>query len=176
MLLIFLAIIGFMLLLVIYFFIRAQGIEKELNRYKHQAKISGAQAKNGLMTIDALAVELQKMLTDRLEAARRRQLIGGEHHDAVRALFNQIERVVMYCSENNATVADALAVCLKGQSPGLSEIKLFISKQPNEVKLPWSRNNINAFITTCINIAVLLDKPPSKNQESEEASNSPETP
>ena len=169
-----LAVIGFMLLLVIYFFVRAQSIEKELNRYKHQAKVLGVQAKNSLMTVDALAVELQKMLTDRLEAARRRQLIGGEHHDAIRALFNQIERVVMYCSENNASVADALEVCLKSQSPGLQEIKLYISKQPNEIKLPWSRNTVNSFLTTCINIAMLLDKPAVKNPNTEEPSNSSE--
>ncbi len=169
-----LAVIGFMLLLVIYFFVRSQGIEKELKRYKHQSKAAGVQAKNALVTVDALAIELQKMLSERLESARRRQLIAGEQHDAVKALYAHIEKVVMHATEHNASVADSLEAAFKNKSPGLQEIKLFISKQPNEVKLPWSRNNLSSFITTCVNIAVTIENPGNTKQAQNELPETPE--
>lgn len=136
-----------------------------MKMYKHQSKTSSNQAKGALITLDNLALEIQKILLGKLDAAQKRKLVSGTDHEAVKAIFSNIERIVMSCSEHGLTVGEATKKVFANSSPGMEEIKLFISNQPNEVKLPWSRNDVSGFITTCTNIAQLLEKPLTATQK-----------
>lgn len=66
--------IGFLVLLIIYFIVRIQSVEKELKKFKHQSKSANNQARNALMTLDGLALEMQKGLLGKLEAAKEEKV------------------------------------------------------------------------------------------------------
>lgn len=170
-----LSVIGFLILILIYFFVRAQAIERELKQTMHQAKIAGSQAKQALMSVDVLALEIQKSLLEKLDAAQKRKLIDGDNYNCAKALFSKFERVVMLCSEFGMSVSEATKKSFTNSDPDFDKICEYVGSLPNEVKLPWSRNDINSFVNACSNIIKHINAPGSASGgSSDKKSDSPQ--
>lgn len=165
-----LAVIAFMVLLVIYFFVRSQSVEKELKVQKSQSKSSENQAKNALMSTASIVTELQKMLISRLEAAKRRNLVAGKQYDAAKTVYENMDKIVMQCCERGSTVSEACDKTFANTSPNIEEIKTFISEQPNDVRMQWTRNTVNSFISACVKIIDIIEKPGAAKPTKEPAS------
>lgn len=166
-----LAVIAFMVLLVIYFFVRSQSVEKELKVQKNQLKLSEGQAKSALVATATIVSELQKILLSRIDAAKRRNLIGGQQYEATKTLYEHMDRMVMLCCEKGSTVAEAADKVFASTSPNIEEIKAFISDRPSDVRMQWSRNTANSFISACVKIADQIEKPAAAKPAPEPSAN-----
>ena len=168
-----LAVVGFLVLVLIYFFVRSQAVERELKQTKHQAKVVGSQAKQALVSVDVLALEIQKSLLERLDAAKKRKLIDGDNYERAKALFLRFERVIMLCSEQGLSVSEALKKVFIKSDRSFDDVCEFISELPQDVKLAWSRNDVNSFVTACSNIMKCVSNPgsnkPSNSDNNAEA-------
>lgn len=163
-------VIGFLVLVLIYFVVKTQTLQRQLNGYRSQAKAAGTKAKFALSTLDGLASEIKKHMLNQLESAKRRNLIAGEDYERTFAIFSGFEYVVMLCCDHNATVEEALKKSLERSPVSFEDVTQYIAKQPNEVKLPWSKNHVGSYVAACHNIAALLHNPKSSSSEKSEAS------
>lgn len=154
-----LAVVAVMVLLVTFFVVKFQRIQKVLKVQRRYAKSLEGQVKGTLASTTTIVNELQKMLLTRLEDAKRRNLVSGEQYNTVKILYENMDGVVKQCCDKGFTVAEAAGKTFANTSPNIEEIKAFISEQPDEVKLQWSRNTVNHFISASIKIADVIDKP-----------------
>ena len=146
------SIVGFLVLALVYFVIRAQSVEKELKRTKQQAKSLNTQAKQASTCANMLAIEMQRSLLEKLDAAHKRMLISGSDYTRARALFCRLDKVVQLYSEQSIPVSQALKTAFKGSDPSFNDVCQYITTMPTEVKLAWSRNDMHSFITACNHI------------------------
>ena len=160
----------FMLLIIVYFVVKNQVMEKRVREYRSLLKSAQNQSRFTLLTLDTLAVQIQKTLIFQLESAHKRGLIKGEQYEKPKAIFNSFEYVVMQCCEHGATVEEALKRALAGGGVSLEEVKEFVAKLPSEIKVPWVKNNVSSFVLACTNINNHFLNPSSKNEITDQAS------
>jgi|GEM_PF-405580 len=154
-----LAVIAFMVLLVVYFLVRSQSVEKELKVQKNQSKSSENQAKTALMATNTIVSELQKMLLIRLENAKRQNTLATKHYQVAKTLYENMDKVVVLCCEKGSTFTEAADKTFASTSPNITEIKAFLGDCPNDVRTHWTRNTVNSFISACARIADLMERP-----------------
>lgn len=151
--------VAFMVLLVTFFVVKSQRIQKDLKVQRRHIKSLESQLKSSLSSTTSIVNELQQLLLSRLEDAKRRNLVGGERYETTKTLYQNMDRVVLQCCEKGFTVAEAAGKTFAKSSPDIEGIKVFISEQPDDVKLQWSRNTVNHFISALIKIIEAIDKP-----------------
>lgn len=160
-------VIGFLVLILIYFVLRSQNLQKELRQFQHQLKTTDSQSKFTLQSMGVISKELQKSYISRLAASKRSALISEEDFELANGILNRFDYVVMQCCERNATIEEAVNNSLEGGSHDIEQIKQFIAKQPKEIKVPWCQNSIAGYITACHNISSLGSRTKTSTSNSE---------
>lgn len=146
--------IGLLVLMCIYFFMRAQMLQKDLFRYKQLLRASDNQNKFVLRTLVSVSGELQKTYVSRLSAANKHGLLSGADFEIASFILNNLSFVVMQCCEHKTTVEEAVGRALRFTSYSMDDVSQYIAKQPTEIKVSWSKNRIAGFITACHNISM----------------------
>lgn len=161
-------VIGILALVLIYFVLRAQNLQRELNQIKHALKSVDAQSKYSLGALVTLSGQLQNSYLARLEALKKHALINQEDYDVAHFVLSRVEFIVMQCCEHKATVEEALKKALAKGEISLEQVNQLIAKQPPEVRIPWCKNTIGGFISACHN---LTSKKPAtaKDKQTEQA-------
>lgn len=162
------SVIAFCVILVIYFLLRSQSLQKELSQYKHQVKTLDNQSKFAVNTLMSLASEIQKSNIKQLESAHKRGLVSKEDYEVASVIFNNFEYIVVQCCEHKSTVEEAINKAIAPADIDIDAVNQFIAKQPQEVKLPWCKNQVGSFVTACNNLLALYLNPKlaSKPQDS----------
>lgn len=148
-------VIGFLVLILIYFVLRSQNLQKELSQSKHALKTSDSHSKFTVSSLTVIAKELQKSYLSRLAATKRHALVSDEDFELANCILTRFEYVLVQCCDNSATIEEAVTQSLNTSEHDLDQIKQFIAKQPQEIKLPWCKNTIAGYITACHNISNL---------------------
>ena len=146
-------VIGFTVLILIYFVLKTQSLQKEMNQYKHSLKTSDSQARNTLNNLNFLSKELQKVYMGRLNSAKKHGMINEEDFTMSATIIENFAYVVMRCSEHNETVEEAVIKSLDRSTIEIQEINHFIAAQPQEIKLPWCKNQLGGYVVACQNIS-----------------------
>jgi len=160
-------VIGFLVLILIYFVLRSQNLQKELKQYQHQLKTTDNQSKFTLQSMGAISRELQKSYVAKLTVNKRSALISEEDFEVANAILTKFDYVVMQCCERNATIEEAVNRSLEGGSLDIEQLKQFIAKQQKEIKVPWCQNSIAGYITACHNISGLGSRSKTNSENSE---------
>jgi Glu-tRNA(Gln) amidotransferase subunit E-like FAD-binding protein len=146
--------IGFLVLMCIYFFMRAQMLQKDLFRYKQILRSSDNQTKFVLRTLVSVSGELQKTYVSRLNAANKHGLLSATDFEVASFILSNVEHVIMQCCEHKTTVEEAVIRALRISRYSMDDVSQFIARQPTEIKVSWSRNRIAGFIIACHNISM----------------------
>ncbi len=155
----------FILLVAIYFVVKAQNLQKQLREYRYLARTAQKKSKFTLTTLDSLASQIQKVLLSQLESSHKRGLVKGEDYDKTKAIFSSFEAVVMQCCEHGATVEEAVRKCMAKQEVDMEELTKFVSTLPSDVRLAWVKNNVASFVLACTNINNYLMNPTAKKEK-----------
>ncbi|XOV80082.1 MAG: hypothetical protein ACFHVJ_03790 [Aestuariibacter sp.] len=161
------SIILFTVLLLVYFVVKNQAMQRELREFKYQARSAQKTARFTLTTIDSLAQQVQKILLAQLDSAHKRGLVKGDDHAKIKAIFNGFESVIMSCCEHGSTVDEAINRALKSSEFDADAIKQFISGMPSEVRLAWVKNQVGSYVVACTNINNVIMNPTSSTPTEE---------
>jgi len=148
------SIIGFLVLVLIYFVVRNQSLQREINQYKHSLKSSDSHAKLATHTLSSVSGELQKTFLSRLEANHKRGIISGDDYKVLGFILNHVDFVIMQCLEQKRTVEESVNKALESSELEITDVNQFIAKQPSEIRVPWCKNSVNSFVTACNNLSV----------------------
>jgi hypothetical protein len=146
-------VIGFTVLILIYFVLKTQSLNKELSQYKHSLKSSDKQARNTLSSLAFLSKEMQKICMGRLNSAKKHGLINDDDFAISSNIIENFTYVVSRCCEHGDTVEEAVNKSLERATIEIQEINHFIAKQPQEIKIPWCKNQLGGYIVACQNIS-----------------------
>ncbi|GGW85254.1 hypothetical protein [Alteromonas halophila] len=144
------SIIGVLSLVLIYFVLRFQNAQRELILTRTNARVSAKRATNAYRYIMALASEQQHELLSKLESANTSGLIKTTDYQRLQVLFSHFSTIVMFCSEKDATVEEAINSALKKEEINLLDVREVIKNMPNDVRMSWSRNSCESFIAACV--------------------------
>lgn len=145
-------IIGFLVLGLIYFVVRQQTMQAELNKLRHSVKSLDKQSRFSLSALVMLSGQLQKTYQLRLDSLQKHALIGADDYKYASFIISQVESVIMQCCEKSATVEEALTKQLANTDMEMEQINQYVAKQPSEIRVPWCKNTIGGFIVACHNI------------------------
>lgn len=142
-------VIGFLVLLLAYFVMRSQNLQKKLNLQNNSLKSTENHNKYVSGGVKIVAGELQRHYVNQLEMARKSALINQQDGEILAFILGHFEFVVMHCCEQQATVEEAILKALEPSSYSMEQIRQFISDQPSEVRMPWCKNTIGGFVGAC---------------------------
>lgn len=158
-------VIGFLVLILIYFVVRNQSMQRELTQLKHIVKSIDSQSKFSLSALLMLSGQIQKTYQGRLESLQKHALISNDYYEIAGFILGQVEYVIMQCCEKRATVEEAINKALDKSNYNIEQINQFIAKQPSEVRVPWCKNSIGGFISACHNMTSEKLKLKAKNAD-----------
>ncbi|WP_340677652.1 hypothetical protein [Paraglaciecola sp.] len=156
--------LGALILTVIFFVLRSQGMQKELSSAKSALKSLQKQTKFSLGSIMLMAKQLQHSYKLKLEALRRHGLRHGDDLLILQFIVDNVLFVVIQCCEHKATLEESLKKAVEGLPIDMAKIQQFIAKQGVDVRVPWSKNTLEGFLVACNNL--LADKPKTPEQVS----------
>jgi hypothetical protein len=149
-------IIGCLVLALIFFVLRVQNIQSELNKAKFELKALQKHTKFSLSSIMLMSKQLTHSYRLKLEAMRRHGVLNGDDLTVVQFIVENVEYVVMQCCEKHATVEEALKESLESLSLEMTTIHQYIARQAVDVRVPWSKNTLDGYLAACNNL--LMDK------------------
>lgn len=145
-------VIGFLVLILIYFVLKAQGLQAELNQIKNALRSIDAQSKFSLNALVMLSSQMQRSYLAKLNNLQKHALINNEDFEIANFILNQVELVIMQCCEHKSTVEEAINKALKNSTYTIEQINQFIAKQPSETRVSWCKNTVGGFISACHNL------------------------
>lgn len=145
-------VIGFLVLILIYFVVKAQGLQAELNQIKNALRSMDAQSKFSLNALVMLSGQMQRSYLAKLNNLQKHALINNEDFEIANFILNQVELVIMQCCEHKSTVEEAINKAVKNSTYTIEQINQFIAKQPSEIRVSWCKNTVGGFIAACHNL------------------------
>lgn len=145
-------VIGCLVIALIFFVMRVQSAQVELNKTKAELKGLQKQTRFSLGSIMLMSKQLTHTYRTKLDAMRRHGALHGDDLTVVQFIVENVEYVVMQCCEKHATVEEALKESLEGFSLDMAAIQKYIARQPVEVRVPWSKNTLDGYLAACHNL------------------------
>ena len=99
-----------------------------------------------------MSKQLQYNYKLKLDGLRHHGLLHGDDLLAAQFLIDNFVVVVTQCCERNASVEEALKKALEGSPFSMARIQQFVASQAVEVRVPWSKNNLEGFMSACNNM------------------------
>jgi hypothetical protein len=146
------SVIGFLVLLLIYFAVRHQNAQRELTQLRRMVKSLDNQGKFSLSAVVMLSGQLQKTYQTRLEWLNKHALISATDYKPASFVVSQVEYVILQCCEQRATVEEAINKALEQSDLDIESINQFVARQSSEVRIPWCKNTIGGFLAACHNM------------------------
>ena len=141
---------GVSILIMIYLYMRAEGLRREIANYRRQTTQLGNEVKSMEETIEILAFEQQAELRKRIARVK-----GFGHPDAnfiryTEALIEGSVNVAHDSARGHKSVHDAFKRHLgKTTDICFDDFSKFLSEQDNKIKQEWHRKSVLGYLTTC---------------------------
>lgn len=156
-------IIGLLLLLLIFFVLRTQNLQKELTLSRHSNKQSNSKANYAYRNLVLVTEALEKNLTQRLQSLYKSRLITQEQHNSLLPLMTCFASIVMNCCEKGDTLEESLKKVLTDEDPSLEGIQLVVKELPSNLRMLWSKNTADSFIAFCQAVTTIKSGDASEN-------------
>jgi len=169
-----LTIVGILVLILIFFVLRSQSLQRELALTRSTARVNAKKVNYAFTNLVTLTNELQSIYVGRVETAHSKGVMGGNDYKVVKAIVSHYSQIVMDCCEKGATVEEALKKSLKMSEVSLEDIKNYIKEQPNDVRMSWVKNTPDGFTNACSTLSQGMlnkDKPAEPGKEESKKDN-----
>lgn len=159
-------VIGLLVLLLIYFSLHMQNMQRELSLARASAKQNNNKATHAYKNLLQVTDALQRNYLYRIDRALKSQLITQQQHDVLKPLLINFSTIVMDCCEKGATIEEALNQILTYTEISLKDIHKVIKEMPSPIRIAWSQNTMDGFIKACelITHSSSYEKTPKANE------------
>ena len=142
-------VIGLLILLLIYFVLRAQNLQKELALLRHSNKQTNSKVTYAYRNLVLVTDALEKNLTSRIESAYKSRLIDQVQYQALHPLMQNFSTIIMACCEKGMSLEESLNKALLNEDVSLEDIREVVKALPGNVRMVWSKNTADGFIAFC---------------------------
>jgi hypothetical protein len=145
-------VIGFLILVLVYFVTRSQGMQREFKQVQRAYKTLQTQNKYSLSIVMAMSTQLQYSFQTKLAELKSHDQINHQDYNIVNFILENFQFIIVQCCQHNESVEVAVRRALKGQELKIENIIEYIKRQPLEISVPWCKNSVEGFIAACRNL------------------------
>ncbi len=143
-------VIGILVLLMIYFVMRIQTLQQEVTSLRSSSKSQTKRANHALKGLTEMVLRLQQVYSQNIETASSKGLISGQQQTVLQFLTHHFAEIVMDCWQHNSTTEEALNRQLESnQDVTMEDLQEFLRQQPSQIRIAWSKNTPEGFISVC---------------------------
>ncbi|HBY38045.1 MAG TPA: hypothetical protein DEH24_01435 [Alteromonas sp.] len=150
--------IAALVLLLVYFVMRVQSLQKELVLSQSNLKASNRRISDSTSGMVMLAKQIQHFLVERLESSHKRGLIDTGAFEVFQFVFHNISTIAVLCMDKGMTVEEALKSVLQESEITMESIREKVKLQPSEIRVAWSQNTLEGFVVACKGISFPVTK------------------
>ncbi|MFS1701328.1 hypothetical protein FJ444_17990 [Aestuariibacter sp. GS-14] len=143
------AFIAALILLLIYFVMRVQNLQRALVLSQSNLKASNRRINDSTSGMVVLAKQIQLFLVERLESSHKRGLIETGAFEVFQFVFHNISTIAVLCMDKGMTVEEALNSVLHDSDLTIEAVREKVKLQPSEIRVAWSQNTLEGFIIAC---------------------------
>ena len=143
------SIIAVLVLILIFFVLKVQSLQKLVNSNKHLAKQNASKANSAFVTLSTTAKSLQQIFIERVESASSKGLISGKKYDVLILIVSSSAKIIFDNCEKGHSIEEGLNIALRDTELSMEDIKSFMQEQPNAVRISWVKNTADGFIKAC---------------------------
>ncbi|GGF75947.1 hypothetical protein [Alteromonas lipolytica] len=154
-----------LILLLIFFGLKIQNLQKELVLSQNSLKTTTRRICDANSSMVILAQQIQSFLAERLDASHKRGLISVKNYEVLQPMFEKISAVAVYCMDKGMSVEEALNAALKDSEVTLEQIREIIKVQPSDLRVAWSKNTLDGFIIACKGLSFPATKTEEKSAD-----------
>lgn len=163
------SIIAILVIMLIFFVLRGQNMQRELALTRQTAKSNAKKVNYAYTSLVVVTNNLQQIFVSRVEKAHQRALISEDHYGVLSILASLYSRIVMDCCEKEATVEEALKKSLKKTPFTIEEVKDVVKLFPSEVRMAWSKNTPDGFTAAMNHISQYINGKQKKSTQDQPA-------
>jgi hypothetical protein len=142
-------VIGVLILLLIYFVLRAQNLQKELILSRSSNKQSNSRVNYVQRNLVLVTDALEQNLLQRLQSLYKSRLINQDQYNALLPLMTHFSTIVMNCCEKGDSLEESLTKALSNEEMSIEGLQLVVKELPSNLRMLWSKNTADGFIAFC---------------------------
>lgn len=149
-------VIGALVLLLVYFAMRIQTLQREMVLLRSTTKSQTHRANEALAGLAEIVSRLEQVYAQNVDTAASKGLIGGQQHSVLQFLTGHFSAIVLDCWQNSSTTEEALKRQLAFNNQlSMEDLRAFMQQQPSQVRIGWSKNTPDGFISACESLTQL---------------------
>ena len=150
------SVIGILVLILIYFVMRTQTLQREVAMTKNSVKASAQKMQDTQRGLAQVLSHLQGVYEERLERGHKSGIVSSESLPVLRFIMQHFAVIAQRCFEQGETVEEALTAALNQQEEVTIEaIRDLIKQQPAQVRMAWVKNTPGGFMVACDSLTKL---------------------
>lgn len=154
-----------LILLLIFLGLKVQNLQRQLILSQSSLKTTSRHMSDASQSMVFLAKQIQSFLMERFEASHKRGLVNAKQFETLYPMFDKISMVASLCMEKGMSVEEALNAALQGSEVKLEDIREIIKVQESGVRMAWSKNTLDGFVSVCKTLS--FPAPKTDNAKSE---------
>lgn len=152
------AVVSVLVLLLVFFIIKLQSSQKEISLLRLQSKKSLRHSNQINASKDILALTWQHTLLSRLHSGLKRASVSEQDGKVLETLFAGFSDLLHLCINEGSTLEEALIKYLSNKEGlVLQDVKEVVKKYPQDIRLAWSKNNVEGLIVTFTKLSERID-------------------
>jgi hypothetical protein len=132
----------------VYFYFRAEGLQRAL--FKAKKEFSSTQKENKYY-IDSMAIIAKRnedFVKNRLQIIKEQELLESEVIEVITPLINNYAAIFIECLKGKGKLQPITKKCYESYNKeGFKKLVVHISKQEANVKRMWASNNLSGYIS-----------------------------
>lgn len=149
-------VIGILVLILIYFVMRTQTLQREIALTKNSVKASSQKVHDTQLGLAQVLAQMQSVYEERLEQGQKSGIVSSSSMPVLRFIMQNFAVVTQRCFEQGHTVEEALMATLNQQEDvSLEAIRDLIKQQPPQIRMAWVKNTPGGFMAACDGLSKL---------------------
>lgn len=145
-----LGVAGIFILIIIYLYIRTEGLRRELSSAKRQLGISSNEVKNMEVAAEQLAFEQQSALRKNLDRVKSFGSPDSQNIKFTETLIDGLVNVTVEAARGHKNVHEAFKKHLSRHTDiSHEDFNGFISAQEDRIKMEWAKKSVQSYLTVC---------------------------
>jgi len=132
----------------IYFYFRAEGLQRTLNNTKNEFVSTKKENKHYVDSMAIIAKRNEDFAKNRLQTLKEKEVLDQETIDVITPLINNYAVIFVECLKGNGRLQPIAKKCYESyDDKGYKNLVVYVSQQEASIKRMWSSNSLSGYIS-----------------------------
>ena len=132
----------------VYFYFRAEGLQRALFIAKKEFSSTQKENKYYIESMAIIAKRNEDFVKNRLQIIKEQEILDTENIEIITPLINNYAAIFIECLKGKGKLQPITKKCYESyDNEGFKKLVVHISKQEASVKRMWSNNNLSGYIS-----------------------------